>query len=317
MMNALFNAVPGKAKSAIRPGAYRTQRTRPITPGETVYLDGAALLDAAALGETAQFTWSFLRRPARSRAVLIQGSSCRACFNPDVSGRYLVRLDARTEAGNLHVVKEVRVSQDEMTPVAVAKAESSLVMAGAPIRLHGSSSENPLAGSLAYEWRISAAPMGSIATLSYAASESPMIFPDLTGRYEITLTVRNAAGVGTSDRVVVDVVSSITLADLAQINTNGETGAINFGRTYSTAELDALKRAVRFSTTRYSAEAVPPTMPAPARARTRGQEARSSSPQRYASLVGHIRMLLRDGVDSITRQVDSAHDFQQPAVSRR
>lgn len=316
MMNALFNAASAKAKPAIRPGAYRTQRTRPITPGETVYLDGAALLDAAALGEATRFAWSFLRRPVRSRAVLVQGASCRAYFNPDVSGRYLVRLDARTEAGNLHVVKEVRVSQDEMTPVAVAKAESSLVMAGAPIRLYGSSSENPLAGSLAYEWRISAAPMGSIATLSYAASESPMIFPDLTGRYEITLTVRNAAGVGTSDRVVVDVVSSVALSDLAQINSIGETGGINFGRTYSTAELDALKRTVRFSTTR-CAEAVPPTVPAPARARTRAQEARPSSPQRYASLVGHIRMLLRDGVDSITRQVDSAHDFQQPAVSRR
>jgi hypothetical protein len=300
-------------------GTFRTQRTRrPITPGETVYLDGQALLDPTAVGSTTRFAWRIMRRPEGSQAVLRQASSPRVNFEPDVAGRYLIRLEARTATGPVRVIKEVRVSQDETTPVSVAKAESTLVMTGAPIRLSGAGSENPLAGSLSYEWRITAAPAGSIATLSYAASEAPMIFPDLEGRYEVALIARNAAGAGTIDKVAITVVSPVELAELTQVSIEETPAPINFGRTYSPAELEALKRAVHVTTTRTRSDFPSPTAPSSGKRPGEVQETLSAtSSNRYASLIGHIRVLLRDGVDSIARQVDSAHDFQQPAVSRR
>lgn len=285
-------------------GTFRTQCTRrPITPGERVYLDGKALLDPAVMGGANHFAWRFLCRPEGSQAMLEQASNVRANFCPDVAGRYLLRLEARSASGSVRVVKEVRVSQDALTPVAVAKAESALVMTGTPIRLSATRSENPLSDSLSYEWRITSAPSGSIATLSYAASEAPMIFPDVEGRYEVSLTVRNAMGTGTVDKVAITVVSPVELAELTQLSDEETPAAHNFGRTYLPAELKLLKRAIQV------------TMTQPA---TDAQETRSAaSTNRYASLIGHIRVLLRDGVDSIARQVDSSHDFQQPAISRR
>ena len=308
MTPTVFNAPRSKTDALSHLARYRTQRTRPIVPGETVYLDGHVLLDPEAMGTGTRFAWSFMRRPERSRAVIVQSSIARASFSPDKAGRYFIRLDARTSAGNVRVVKEVRVSQDAMSPVAVARSEAALVMTGAPIRLSGTASENPLAGMLSYEWRITAAPSGSIATLSYAASETPMIFPDLEGRYEVTLSARNVAGIGATDTVAVNVVSSSALFDLTQISAGDGSAPVNFGRTYTPAELKALQRAVH----------VTPLSRDPEGPGTGEQrETPSSASPRYASLIGHIQMLLRDGVESITRQVDSAHDFQQPAISRR
>lgn len=312
MTNTLCNTPQPTLATPAPLGTFRTQCTRrPITPGERVYLDGKALLDPAVMGGANHFAWRFLCRPEGSKAKLEQASNVRANFSPDVAGRYLVRLEARSDTGSVRVVKEVRVSQDALTPVAVAKAESALVMTGTPIRLSATGSENPLADSLSYEWRITSAPSGSIATLSYAASEAPMIFPDVEGRYEVSLVVRNSMGTGTVDKVAIAVVSSAELADLTQVSAEETTTAINFGRTYLPAELNALKRAVHVTMT-------PPRRDAQATGTMKGQATRSAaSTNRYASLIGHIRVLLRDGVDSITRQVDSSHDFQQPAISRR
>lgn len=317
-MKSSMSIAPHPAREASpRPTAYRTQRTRSILTGETVYLDGNALLNPTAMGKEVRFTWNFMRVPEGSRTPLMKADTCRASFVPDVAGRYLVRLEARTPTGSLRFVKEVRVSQDEMTPVAVAKAESALVMAGAPIRLSGASTENPLAGSLSYDWRITSAPAGSIAMLSYAASEAPMIFPDMEGRYEVSLSVRNAAGMGTTDTVTINVVSPRALTNLTEVSATTRPEGINFGRTYSAAELNALRRAVRVTAQRASADR-PAALPATGgQEAPRPQESRGTTAHRYASLVGHIRMLLRDGVDSIARQVDSSHDFHQPAVSRR
>lgn len=289
-----------------RLGAYRTHRTRAILPGETVYLDGNTLADPAARGEARNFCWTLLRRPEGSRAQVAQANHCRASLTPDRAGRYIVRMEAQTPEGRIRINKEVRVSQDELTPVAVARAESSMVLAGAPIRLNGASSENPLAGPLTYEWRITAAPEGSIAMLSYAASEAPMIFPDREGRYEVTLVVRNAAGTGTTDRVSIKVVSPESLNDLTRITRGDSPAALNFGRTYSREELSALRRAVQVMASAPTAPELP-AAPAP----------RPKESQRFSSLIGHIRLLMREGVESFAGPADSGREFQQPAVSRR
>lgn len=291
-----------------RLGAYRTHRTRATLPGETVYLDGNVLADPAARGEARNFCWTLLRRPEGSRAQVAQSNHCRASLTPDLPGRYIIRLEAQTPQGRIRLNKEVRVSQDELTPVAVARAESSMVLAGAPIRLNGASSENPLAGPLTYEWRITAAPEGSIAMLSYAASEAPMIFPDREGRYEVSLVVRNAAGQGTTDRVSIKVVSPESLNDLTRVTRGDSPAALNFGRTYSQKEISALRREIHVSAPPTEAVNVAkePT-PAP----------RSREPQRFSSLIGHIRLLMRDGVESLARPAESGREYQQAAVSRR
>ncbi|MBL7644730.1 MAG: hypothetical protein JNK74_00935 [Candidatus Hydrogenedentes bacterium] len=317
MKSSLLPTTQPAREHTPRPAAYRTQRTRSILPGETVYLDGNALLNPTAMGSGVQFAWRFARVPEGSRALLMKADTCRASFVPDVAGRYLVRLEARTPAGALRFVKEVRVSRDEMTPVAVAKAESALVMTGAPIRLSAASTENPVAGSLSYDWRITSAPAGSIAMLSYAASEDPMIFPDLEGRYEVSLSVRNAAGMGTTDTVSINVVSPRSLTRLTEVSAATGPDGLNFGRTYSAAELNALVRAVRITTRRPGADRTGAQPEIGGQDTHRTEASRGATSPRFASLVGHIRMLLRDGVDSIARQVESSHDFHQPAVSRR
>lgn len=144
-----------------------------------------------------------------------------------------------------------------------------------------------------------------------------MIFPDLEGRYEITLSVRNAAGIGTKDKVEITVVSPEALNELTDASRTTVTEPIDFGRTYSSAELKSLKRAVHVTTTPVRTERNIPRGPESGGRGTRTWESRPASSQRYASLIGHIRTLLSDGVGTFARRVESAHDFSQPAISRR
>ena len=95
---------------------------------------------------------------------------------------------------------------------------------------------------------------------------------------------------------------------MTRVTRGDSPAALNFGRTYSQDEISALRRAVHVSApateVRHLAKA-PETAP-PAK-----------ETQRFSSLIGHIRLLMREGVESLARPAESGREFQQPAVSRR
>ncbi|MFN9185555.1 MAG: PKD domain-containing protein [Betaproteobacteria bacterium] len=85
-------------------------------------------------------------------------------------------------------------------PIATA-ALAPPVVAGTPVTLDGSASSDPDNDPLGFAWTL-AAPPGSTATLSGAATARPVFTPDVPGTYTATLTASDGAASGTASVIV-------------------------------------------------------------------------------------------------------------------
>jgi hypothetical protein len=87
-----------------------------------------------------------------------------------------------------------------IVPIANAGPDQSLV-AGATVTLDGSASSDGNGDALRYQWTISAAPVGSRATLNSPTTARPTIIPDVVGTYRFTLVVSDGNANSPSDEV--------------------------------------------------------------------------------------------------------------------
>lgn len=85
-------------------------------------------------------------------------------------------------------------------PTAVVAAPASVAV-GVWSVLDGSGSSDPNTPALplAFAWRITSRPAGSVATLNDASLARPSLRPDVAGEYEVRLTVSNGVLTGSSD----------------------------------------------------------------------------------------------------------------------
>jgi len=119
-----------------------------------------------------------------------------------VAGTYVVQLVVTDEGALASDPDQVEISSDNLAPTAAA-GDDELVIIGTNIVLVGSGSSDPEDDDLFFDWTISAAPAGSIATLNGFATETPDLTPDLEGVYEVTLTVSDFIGPGVPDSVAI------------------------------------------------------------------------------------------------------------------
>ncbi|WP_284176674.1 FG-GAP-like repeat-containing protein, partial [Frigidibacter sp. SD6-1] len=166
-----------------RPALVEAQR------GETVSLEANAVASDAD-GDALSFRWSILSAPARSNAVISATSGASVLIQTDVSGRYLVQLEAHDAVWNaVPVVFEIFVPNS--VPVAAASLSPQTVFVRESVSLDGSGSFDPDGDSLTHEWTIESRPAGSVAAIADPFAPVTSFSPDKVGNYTFRLVVRD------------------------------------------------------------------------------------------------------------------------------
>jgi probable HAF family extracellular repeat protein len=181
-----------------------------IQVGTTVQLDGSTSYDLED-GTNLTYQWDLIH-PDGSAALLSDPNSKTPTFVVDVHGDYYANLIVRDSWGAASNTAQVKISFDNLAPVADAgMAQSTHV--GDTVTLDGSGSRDPNNDVFTYQWSLTTMPAGSSATLSGAMTVSPSFTPDLPGTYAAQLVVTDDSGLA-SDASTVQVLV-VTLATWA------------------------------------------------------------------------------------------------------
>ena len=186
---------------------------------QRVTLDGRASLDPD--GDELLYRWSFEHLPVDSKYNLPETPSPftpnhsvdagTTEFQPDVVGTFVVKLIVR-DSGNLYSEPSyvvVTASEPDNVPVANAGLDITVDFDTSPsVTLDGSQSFDPMGGTLAYSWALSAVPYNSaLATdgLTGADTWNAGFTADVLGYYTATLVVDNGQATSTPDSVTIAV----------------------------------------------------------------------------------------------------------------
>lgn len=113
-----------------------------------VTLDGSGSNDPD--GDTLQFTWSFVQRPAGSSATLSNATASVAGFMPDQAGMY--RIELAVSDGQFSAVDIIDIDVAANTsPVANAGPDQQMNR-GETVTIDGSASSDPEGQPLTYSW---------------------------------------------------------------------------------------------------------------------------------------------------------------------
>jgi hypothetical protein len=110
-----------------------------------------------------------------------------------------------------------------------------LPILGQAVSLDGTASSDPDGDTISYQWTVTNKPVGSAASLTNATSATASITPDVSGTYELTLTVSDFLEAGTpvtvsfvastaeefSQMQIINVSTVVVALDPAQITTAG------------------------------------------------------------------------------------------------
>jgi hypothetical protein len=206
-----------------------------IHAGYTVNLDGGASSDDNTLPEALSYNWSFDSTPAGNTATLNNADTATPSFTPNVSGEYVVQLIVTDDADNDSEPVFVTLSSLNMAPTADATATPMLPLLGQSVSLDGSASSDPDGDAISYQWAVTSKPVGSAASLTNANSAVASITPDVSGTYEMTLTVSDFLEAGAPLTVsfvastaeefaqveIIEVSTSVVVLEPAEITTAG------------------------------------------------------------------------------------------------
>ncbi|NVK23437.1 MAG: PKD domain-containing protein, partial [Gammaproteobacteria bacterium] len=104
---------------------------------------------------------------------------------------------------------------------------SQTVTAGSEVSLNGSQSSDADGDSLTYSWSITSQPSGSTATLTTGQQANASFTPEVSGSYEVTLTVSD--GTATDTATVTITVNAIVEQNAAPIANAGSNQAVVTG----------------------------------------------------------------------------------------
>ncbi|MEP6016980.1 MAG: collagen-binding domain-containing protein [Paracoccaceae bacterium] len=201
------------------------QDRHPLTPisgnlGQSVSLDptGVPWLDDQSL----QPVWSWLERPATSVADFSDSTVLRPSFTPDVAGTWVAQLDLFSNSNSLEpeVSALVHISTENTPPVSIIQARG-LPDEDLSLVLDGTRSYDVEGGQLTYAWSLLSAPEGHAAAI--AAPNQPLtgFTFDLSGTYEVQLTVQDEFGLSANQTFDVDVSGGGAESGLSVDNTIG------------------------------------------------------------------------------------------------
>jgi hypothetical protein len=189
-----------------------TPNTRPLAApiasqtvvvGQQVLLDGSASSDAD--GDSLTYTWTLAQKPGGSNVALEDADKSIARLTPDVAGDYIVTLvvfDGKVSSAATSAKITARPAQANRPPIANAGVDRQ-VATNTLVTLDGTGSSDPDNDPLTYTWSLEIRPPGSSAQLNSATTSSPSFTPDLPGRYEARLIVRDGKLNSTPDTVVI------------------------------------------------------------------------------------------------------------------
>jgi hypothetical protein len=216
-----------------------------------VQLDGSGSTDAN--GDAITYQWVMFSKPSRSASALMNSTSVRPSFTPDVNGAYVFSLvvsDGKLSSA-LSLVT-VTASEVNAPPVANAGVDQS-VLVNAVVTLDGrDSSDANRDDELTFTWSL-VRPDGSSQVLT---GVRPTFTAALTGSYTASLTVRDAVSSSEPDavRVVVSAVnappvavimalSSVVAGSAVQLSAAGSTDGNRDALTYRWSLLNKPMRA--------------------------------------------------------------------------
>ena len=183
--------------------------TTPLVIGRAVRLsatvDDPDSLAPCSLARSVQLAWTFAALPAGSHAKLTAADGPTPQFVPDVSGDYVLHVEAR--AGALRGSAEKTVTLGACGADAPTLSAAVAIPAAPNVRqptVLGVTAVDPdaaCAGAtpLAYAWRAVKLPSGSAARPDRPGEASPQVVPDLPGdyAYEVTVSARGRSSTAT------------------------------------------------------------------------------------------------------------------------
>ncbi|WP_163933714.1 PKD domain-containing protein [Paraferrimonas sp. SM1919] len=177
--------------------------------GSTVTLNGSQSYDPD--GATLSYQWNLAEKPSGSTTSLVDETTPFPRLYVDVDGDYTLELVVSTASASSEP-SQVRVSDANTFPTASAGPDETFQGANVIVRLDGSKSSDADGDSLSYQWTISSAPSGSTSVVSKADSPFAFFAPDVSGNYELELTVTDQNGNTDTDSVIISDVNSKPIA---------------------------------------------------------------------------------------------------------
>ncbi len=160
-----------------------------ITTGTLVTLDGTGSTDGD--GDPLTFSWSFTSVPPGSSAVLNNPTNPRPTFTADRLGDYVVQLIVNDGTVNSAPPDTVRITSDNVPPVANAGPDQGGITTGTLVTLDGSGSTDANGDPLTYAWTFVSRPDGSSAVLTGSTTVAPTFIVDRDGMYVVELIVND------------------------------------------------------------------------------------------------------------------------------
>ncbi|MBN1925139.1 MAG: lamin tail domain-containing protein [Prolixibacteraceae bacterium] len=193
--------------------------------GALIRLNGSGSNDAD--GDPLVFSWSMTEKPGGSVAGLSNTAIVNPTFIADVEGIYRVSL-ITYDGYEYSEPDEVMITVSANQPPVADAGDDRSVIAGSNVELNGEGSSDPEGVSLSFSWLLVSSPSGSMATLSKADNDKPLLHTDLGGEYVVELTVSDGTNSSAPDQVIVTAVqNSEPLANA------GENQTVNAGEPVS------------------------------------------------------------------------------------
>jgi hypothetical protein len=182
-------------------------------PNQVVPVSSYVSLSASASsdpeGSPLLYQWGIVSSPAGSMAALTDSKVVNPRFFADKAGTYSVLLlvsdGKEISAPSTVIINAVEPATSSNTaPVANAGADQ-LVTVKTTVFLDGTQSRDPNGDPLTYSWSFSSKPITSYAALTGTTTSKPQFVADVTGIYEISLSVSD----GKSTSLVADKITIV------------------------------------------------------------------------------------------------------------
>ncbi len=211
-----------------------------VSPNDTVELNGSGSSDVD--GDSITYIWAFVSRPVGSTAVITDSTSVEPTFLADNVGLYEIQLtvnDGQSSSSDIVLIKA------NTAPIANAGVDFAITI-NTPATLNGNGSSDIDGDDLTYVWAFVSRPAGSTVVLNNTVVVEPVFTPDMTGVYEISLTVNDGTDSNT-DTVIITagtdpVVNNAPVANAGadQVLTLGGTITLNGTGSYDPDSGDVL-----------------------------------------------------------------------------
>ena len=195
-----------------------------IHAGQLVTLDGSGSFDDNTPTDKLVFRWTLTSKPEGSSATLSGDNTSKPSFVADAPGAYAATLTVTDADGLSSAPDTVVVSSLNGAPVAVAGPDRGAFV-GDAVSLNGSLSTDPDLDPLEFSWTL-ATPVRSAAVLAGQTTAFPTFTPDVPGTYTATLTVNDPFGLGSTDSLVVSVVTGVQFAENQAVRALNFVGAL-------------------------------------------------------------------------------------------